>query len=433
MVQENPPPGSAIVWRAVIAATAGTVIEWYDFILYGAASALIFSKLFFPQFDPLAGTLASFATFALGYAVRPIGGIFFGRLGDRIGRKPVLLITLLLMGLATAAIGLLPSYGQIGIWAPILLLVIRVLQGFGAGAEYGGAVLVSGESAAARRGLFAAFPAAAVDFSFVLATGVLLLFTLMPNDQFLSWGWRIPFLLSLVVLIPGMFIRAKVAETADFVKAKATRQVTRTPVRDLIRNHPGRLLAGMGINFVPNLSYVFQIFAFAYVTQKLHLPTSTALIGGVLSGIFGSVAALYFGALSDRIGAKAVMIGGALFCALFAFPFFMLLDTGNPLIIWAAVIIGHLGERAVFGSQPGFYIQLFPVQIRYTGIAVAREITGAVIAGPLPLVATALLAWAHAPWPVSLLVIFYGLVTALAVYKAPLNNPAQIETTDSPV
>jgi MFS family permease len=167
------------------------------------------------------------------------------------------------------------------------------------------------------------------------------------------------------------------------------------------------------------------------VTQKLHLPASMALIGGVLSGIFGSVAALIFGALSDRIGAKAVMMGGALFCMLFAFPFFMLLDTGNPLIIWAAVVVGHLGERAVFGSQPGFYIQLFPVQIRYTGIALAREITGAVIAGPLPLVATALLAWAHAPWPVAMLVILYGLVTAASVYMAPIGDPARPEADRS--
>jgi MHS family shikimate/dehydroshikimate transporter-like MFS transporter len=331
------------------------------------------------------------------------------------------------MGIATALIGLLPTYSQIGIWAPILLIAIRVLQGFGAGAEYGGAVLVSGESASARRGLFASFPAAAVDFSFVLATGVLLLFTLMPADQFLAWGWRIPFLLSLVVVIPGMFIRAKVAETADYAKAQATRQATRTPIRDLLRDHPGKLVAAMGINFVPNLSYVFQIFAFAYVTQTLHLATSMALIGGVLSGVFGSVAALGFGALADRIGARWVMTGGALFCVLFAFPFFMLLDTGSPYIIWTAVVVGHLGERAVFGVQPSFYLQLFPVQIRYSGIAVAREVTGALIAGPLPLVATALLAWAHAAWPVALLVVVYGLVTTLAVQLAPVGDaPADV-------
>jgi MFS family permease len=407
------------VYVAVTAATIGTVIEWYDFILYGASSALIFNKLFFPQFDPVAGTMAAFAGYAVGFLIRPIGGIVFGRLGDRIGRKPVLLITLTLMGIATIGIGLLPTYNSVGLWAPALLILLRMLQGFGAGAEYGGAVLVAAESTGGRKGFFASFPAAGVDFSLVLATGVFALFALMPDKDFLAWGWRIPFLLSSVVLVLGVWIRRKLPETPEFARTQEHGKAPVAPLTQLWRFNKRKLLIAMGVNLTPSLSYVFQIFALSYTVNQLHLPKEISLVGVLISGLLGSAATLWFGALSDKIGRKKVMIGGALFVFIFAFPFFLLVGTGIPAIVCFAVVVGHLGERAVFAVQPSFYAELFPVNVRYSGISCARELTGAFIAGPIPLVATALVAATGGPWAVAGIVMVMSGLTLVSLFAVP--------------
>ena len=405
------------LWVALAASSVGTVLEWYDFALYGAASALVFNKIFFPQFDPIAGTMAAFAAYAVGFVIRPFGGILFGSLGDRYGRKPVLLATLVLMGISTTLIGLLPTYDQVGIWAPAGLVLLRAIQGLGAGAEYGGAILVAAESAPNRRGFYASFPAAAVDVSLVIATALFALFKLMPPDDFLAWGWRIPFLLGSVVFLLSLYVRRRMTETDDFVRsarAPTTQKASGAPLRRVLRDHRRELLLAAGANVAPSLSYVFQIFSLSYAVTQLKLPASTILIGVLLSGVAGAIGSLTFGALSDRFGRPRLILIGGLFTALFAFPFFALLGTGIPAVIWFAVVVAHLGERIAFGAQPAFYAELFPVELRYTGIALAREVTGAVIAGPLPLLATALVASSGgAPWLVAGLACLMGLVTAV--------------------
>jgi MFS transporter, MHS family, shikimate and dehydroshikimate transport protein len=273
---------------------------------------LIFNKLFFPQFDPVAGTIASFAAYAVGFLVRPIGGIVFGWLGDRIGRKPVLLATLILMELATSLIGLLPTYAQAGIWAPILLVALRVMQGFGAGAEYAGAIVMAAEAAPGRRGLFASLPAAAVDVATVTSAGIFALFSLMPEDIFLAWGWRLPFLLSFAILILGAYIRRRVPESPEFVAIKERRREARMPIVTLLKNYPGAVLAAMGANLGPNLSYVFQTLTLAYATSKLGFPKETILTGVMISSTVGAVACIVFGSLSDIFGRRPVMIIGAI-------------------------------------------------------------------------------------------------------------------------
>jgi MFS family permease len=405
----------------IAASTIGTVVEWYDFLLYATAAALIFNKLFFPQFDPVAGTIASFAAYAVGFMVRPIGGIVFGWLGDRVGRKPVLLATLIMMGVATSLIGLLPTYAQAGIWAPILLVALRILQGFGAGAEYAGAIVMAAEAAPNRRGFYASLPAAAVDASTVLSAGVFALFAMMPEDKFLAWGWRIPFLLSFAILILGVFIRRHVPESPEFVAIKESRRDARLPVIDLIKNHPRAVLTAMGANLGPNLSYIFQTFTLAYATSKLGFPRETILAGVMASSAVGIVTCILFGSLSDRFGRRPIMIAGAIFTALYALIYFHILGAGMPMVAVLAMVVGHaIGARSMFGVQPSFYCDLFPPEVRYSAIAFAREVTGAIVLGPLPLVATALLGWSNGDvWPIAALTCVLSLITLICVALAP--------------
>jgi MFS transporter, MHS family, shikimate and dehydroshikimate transport protein len=405
----------------ILASTIGTVVEWYDFILYATAAALIFNKIFFPQFDPVAGTIAAFATYSVGFLVRPIGGIIFGWMGDRIGRKPVLLITLALMGVSTVLVGLLPTYAQVGIWAPALLVLLRVIQGLGAGAEYAGAVVMAGEAAPNRRGFYTSMPAAAVDVATVLSSAVFALFALMPEEAFMSWGWRVPFLLSAGVLVLGVYIRQKVPESPEFVKLKDERRDAKTPVLELLRDHPRTMLAAMGANLAPNLSYVFQTFTLAYATSTLGFPREIVLAGVIVSSIVGAVMCLVFGSLSDRLGRRPVMIAGAAFATVYSLVYFHLLGAGTPWTAVLLIVIGHaIGARSSFGVQPALYCDIFPAHVRYSAIAFAREVTGALLIGPLPLVATALYGWSGGSiWPIALITASYSLITLLSVLWLP--------------
>lgn len=414
------------ILQAVGASTVGTVIEWYDFYLYGTAAALVLNKVFFPNVDPLVGILATYATFAVGYVVRPFGGVIFAHFGDKHGRKPVLIATLLLMGLSTAAIGLLPTYNAIGIAAPILLLLLRLLQGLGAGAEYSGAILFSAEYSTIRRGFFTSWPPSATDLAIALSAGVFALFALLPEDQFLAWGWRIPFLLSLLAVGVGYFVRRRILETPEFTAVKAEGRVLRVPVMELLRNHRRRVLVAMGVNVGPSVGYVYTVYAIGFMTRQLGVPQSTALTALVIAALCGSVASVLFGALSDRIGRRGIMMAGSWFTIAFSFPFFWLLETRNPVLITLAMAVGFaIGLRSIFGVQPAFYTELFETRLRFSGIALAREVTGAVVGGPLPLVATAAVAAAGgAWWPVAVLMMALGLVTVVAVACAP---PAAVE------
>jgi len=435
LVETSSKSKSKALASTIFASTIGTVVEWYDFILYATAAALIFNHLFFPQFDPTTGIIASFATYTVGFLVRPLGGIVFGWMGDRIGRKPVLMLTLMMMGVSTTLIGFLPTYDSIGVWAPIFLLLLRVVQGLGAGAEYAGAVVMAGEIAADRRGLFASLPAAAVDVATILAAGVFALFTLLPEDAFMSWGWRIPFLLSGLVLFLGVYIRRKVPESPEFVQVKEERRDTKLPVLEVLRNHPRTMLAAMGANLAPNLSYVFQTFTLAYATSKLGFSREIILTGVMLSSAFGAVMCVVFGALSDRFGRVPIMAMGSAAAAIYSLFYFQLLGAGTPWTAVVLIIIGHaIGARSSFGVQPAFYCDIFPTEVRYSAIAFAREVTGAIFVGPLPLVATALVGWYGSVWPVAVITALYCLITLVSVLwvnkareldaRSSLNRPA---------
>lgn len=411
-------------WVPVSASAAGTVIEWYDFFLYSSAAVLIFNRQFFGDVSPTVGTMIAFATYAIGFVVRPLGGFVLGNLGDRIGRKPVLLLTVTIMGVSTILIGLLPNFDAIGYWAPALLILLRMVQGFGAGAEYGGAVVVAGESGKVKRGFFTSIPAAGVDVAMMLATGMFALFALLPEDAFQSWGWRVPFLFSAVGLIIALFIRVRMEETEDFKRIeKKVRNRDESPMRVLFTKHPKMVLIAAGVNFGGSLTYIFQTFALSYAINTLGYPTVASLVGIMLSGLIGSIATVFWGRLSDRVGRRPVVIGGALFLIAFVVPFFLIINIGSIGLLYLAVIVAHIADRAIFGVQASFYAEYFPAAVRFSGIAAARESTSALVGGPLPLIATALVAASGgSPWLVAGLVAILAGVSAFSMWRAPETN-----------
>ena len=409
--------------RVLMASAVGSALEWYDFFLYGTASALVFSELFFPKLDPNMGILASFATFGVGFFARPFGGLVFGHLGDKIGRKPILVFTLLLVGGGTFLIGLLPTYDAIGIWAPILLVVLRLVQGFGAGAEYGGAVILAVEYAPpGKRGLYGAFAPIGVTLGILLAQGVFAIFSSMPKEDFLSWGWRVPFLLSIFVIALGIYIRAKVMETPVFQQAIEKRLVLRAPVMEAIKRHPREFFVVVGARLAENgLGYLFPVFTLSYLTKNLGLPKNMVLSGLVIASFVQIFTVLGFSMLSDKIGRRPVYIGAAIFCALFAFPFFLLVNTQSTPLIWLALILAiSFGVGGMFGPQAAYFAELFGPRIRYSGFAFARELGSILAGGPAPFIATWLLMQGGgAPWYVAIYIIVLSVITAIAVYCGP--------------
>ena len=410
------------VVRAVAASTVGTAIEWYDFFVYGVAAAVVLNRLFFPEADPAAGTLASFAVFGVGFLFRPVGGLFFANLGDRLGRRPVLIMTLLLMGVSTTLIGLLPTYAEIGLWAPALLVVLRALQGMGAGAELGGAALMASEHAPERRGFYASFPAAGLSVGILLSLLAFSAVSALPEDAFLAWGWRVPFLASVLVLGVGLFIRARVSETPDFVEVKEAGNEARVPVVAVVRDSPRNLVLAMGATFASHgYGFVVQVFLLSYVTTQLGLPRSTALTAAVIANADGILTLPAFGALSDRVGRRAVIMGGAVFGLLFAFPLFWMLDTGDRFLVWLAFTLGiAVCVNSMFAPQGAYFTELFDPRVRYSGFVAAREMSAVLVAGPAPLVAAALLAWtAGDPWSISAYLALLSLITLVSTYLAP--------------
>ncbi len=416
--------------HVLLAAAVGSALEWYDFFIYGTASALVFGELFFPKFDATVGTLAAYATFAVGFIARPFGGLFFGHFGDRIGRKPMLVATILLVGGGTFLIGLLPTYAEIGIWAPVLLLMMRLLQGFGAGAEYGGAVILAVEFAPPhRRGLYGGFAPMGVTVGNLLAAGVFYVVTLMSKDDLLSWGWRIPFLVSLLLLGVGVYIRARVTETPVFTEVGAKRPPLKAPAFEALRRHPRNFLVVIGARLAENgLGYLFPVFGLGYVINTLHMPREVAITGVMLGNGAEVFGILFFSWLSDKIGRRPVYMGGALFSAAFAFPFFLLTNTLDPtLIALAFILIMGIGGGAMFGPQAAYFAELFGPRLRYSGFAFARELGSILAGGPSPFIAALLVAYmAGAPWGVACYVILLSLITALAVWCGPETNKSDL-------
>jgi MFS family permease len=428
---ENPPTR---LRHVMLAAAVGSALEWYDFFIYGAASALVFGPLFFPKFDPAVGVLASFATFAVGFLARPFGGLFFGHFGDKWGRKPMLVATLLLVGSSTFMIGLLPTYAQVGIWAPLLLLLLRLAQGFGAGAEYGGAVIMAVEFApSGRRGLYGAFAPMGTTAGNALAGAVFFLVTVLAKGQLLTWGWRVPFLISIVLLGLGLYIRAKVSETPVFQAARARRPPLKLPAIEAVRRSPRNFFVVVGARLAENaLGYLYPVFGLSYIINNLGMPRGVAISGVILGNIALVCGLVGFAWLSDRIGRRPVYIFGALFSALCAFPFFLLVNTREPLLIYAAFIIEMgIGSGAMFGPQAVYFAELFGPRLRYSGFAFARELGSIIAGGPSPLIAAALVGWmSGAPWGVACYVIVLCIITAFAVWCGPETYRSDIADDD---
>ncbi|HSL00988.1 MAG TPA: MFS transporter [Rubrobacteraceae bacterium] len=415
------PVQGAEIRKVALASFIGTAIEWYDYFLYGTAAALVFNVLFFPDFSPLAGTLASFATFAVGFFARPVGGVIFGHFGDRIGRKTMLVITLLIMGVATFLIGLLPTFETIGVWAPILLVVLRVFQGFGVGGEWGGAVLMAVEhSPEGKRGFYGSWPQMGVPAGLLLGTLAVYLFAaVLPEEQFLAWGWRIPFLLSIVLVGVGLYIRLAISESPAFRRVQESHTEAPMPIVDVLRTYPKAVLIAMGLRVAENGSfYVFSVFVLAYVTEQLGLPNSLVLAGVMIASAIELFAIPFYGSLSDRLGRRPVYMWGAVFSLLFAFPFFWLINTEVRVLIWLAIVLALVaGHAAMYGPQAAFFSELFGTRVRYSGASLGYQLASVFAGGLSPFIATALLA-AFGYWAVALYLAAMALITIVAVILA---------------
>jgi len=396
---QDTPKSDGTLRRAVVASTIGTVIEWFDYALYGAAAGLIINKLFFPQLSPTAAILASFATFAVGFFARPVGGVVISHFGDRFGRKPALIFTIALMGLSTVAMGLLPTFAQAGLWAPALLVFFRLVQGFGAGAEYAGAVTLVAEYAPPhRKAYYTAFLQSATVVGILLATLCFLLVSYLPEDMLLGWAWRVPFLASALLFVVALYIRRRLDETPEYVQAMARQDDRRrkesVPIGELLRNSPREVIFGFLSVTGHNANvYILSAFSLSYMTNTLHMARTDALTAVLISTFIGVVLTPFFGMLADRIGHAKVYIGGALFALVFAFPLFALLDTRNVVLASIGMSLGYgIGFGGLASAQGAFLANLFPTRYRFSGIALSRELSGLLIAGPTPFIASALVA-----------------------------------------
>ncbi|SPA47830.1 MFS transporter [Cupriavidus taiwanensis] len=418
----------ATLRRTIITSIVGQALEWYDFFLYGTAAALIFGKLFFPLgTDPLVGTLAAFGGFAVGFVARPLGGVICGHLGDRYGRKLVLVLTLVVMGVATTAMGLLPTYQQIGIWAPVLLVSLRFLQGLAAGGEWSGSILIISENAPpARRGFLSAWSPSGATIGFVLSAAAFWAVQKLPADDFMAWGWRMPFLASMVLVVAGYYIRSRIPESAEFVAARRSGHGVRMPVVEVLRQQPKQILMVVGLRMAEGgASYIFFAFSLAYGAYR-GIPSHVMLEGLTISMMIVTVTALCYGHLSDRLGRRTVYMAGAIGLMLVAFPFFWLIDTREPsLVLLAYVLADSVVLAAMVGVQPSYMAELFRTEVRYSGMGIGRELSSVIGGGIAPMIATALLAKYHSGTPVAIYLILLGLVTVIALLFTPETLPRE--------
>jgi metabolite-proton symporter len=416
----HPPPSS--VRRVIVASLIGTSLEWYDFFIYGTAAALVFNTLFFPSFEPLVGTLLAFATYAVGFIARPLGGVVFGHYGDKLGRKNVLVVTLLMMGIATFAIGVMPTHATIGVWAPILLVALRFIQGLGLGGEWGGAVLMTLESGDdRRRGLNASWPQVGVPIGLLLANGVLSLMGGITTDAaFLSWGWRIPFLLSGLLVVVGLWIRLTIAESPLFQAVEAEDTKARTPIVEVLRTYPRQVLLAIGARVGVDVAfYTFVLFSTTYIATYLGLPRSYALNAVLVAAAVQVFLIPWFGHLSDRFGRRPVYLVGAVGAAVWVFVFFALLDTGSFLLILLATVVSLVFHAAMYGPQASFIAEMFPTRVRYTGASMGYQLAGILGGALAPIISVALLDRFDTSLVVSLYVVLVLAVTTVCVLLSP--------------
>ena len=412
------PPSTKVIFTASL---VGTSIEWYDYYIFGTASALAFGAVFFPEFSAFAGTLAAFATFAVGFVVRPFAGAIIGHFGDRIGRKPLLVLTLMLTGCATALIGVLPTYAAIGVGAPILLVTLRIIQGFGVGGEWGGAILIATEHAAPRRrALYGSFAQYGVPIGVLTSNLVFLAISGLPDEDFLAYGWRIPFLISIVLVVVGLVTRVKLTDAPEFARVKETDEVSRVPFVELVRTHPRSLgLAAVAAIAPPAIGYTVIVYLLSYGTTVVGFARSTLLTLILVSTMLWIVAIGVAALAADRYGAKRVYVWGAVVAVVWPVPMFVLIDTGSVGPALVAVLVAAVPQGIMAGAQGGLFTSLFPVRVRYTGISIAYQMGGIVGGAVNPLVATALQRAGGSTY-----VAVYLTVLCLASFVAALLLPA---------
>jgi MHS family shikimate/dehydroshikimate transporter-like MFS transporter len=422
--------------KVALASAIGTTIEWYDFFLYNTFAALVFNKLFFPSFDPLVGTMLAFGTALVGFVARPVAGIVFGHFGDRLGRKKMLILTLLIMGIGTFLIGLLPTYDSIGVWAPILLLVLRICQGLGVGGEWGGAVLMAVEhSPTGRRGFYGSWPQMGVPAGLALATGMVALLTQLPGDMFIQGWWRVAFLVSLLLVGIGVYIRLKIMETPAFRKVQQTQSVAAVPFLDLIRTHPKQIVLGMGCRYIEGVAFnIYGVFVITYIVTALKMPRTTALLAVTAASLVMIFFIPAFGRLSDRLGRRKVFGIAAALTGLLAFPAFWVMSTagGSGIVVALAIIIPFgIVYAAVYGPEAALFSELFDTRVRYSGISFVYQFSGIFASGLTPIIATALLKQGDGqPWLIAGYMLVVGLISAACAYA--LKETAHTEMVASP-
>lgn len=403
--------------RAVIASTVGTAIEWYDFFLYSTVTGLVFAKLFFPHSDPWVGTLEAFAIYAVGFVARPIGAAIFGHYGDRIGRKSTLIATLLLMGLATAAVAVVPTYSSVGIWGAVILTALRIIQGIGVGGEWGGSVLMSMEWARndRSRGFIASWPQFGVPCGLFLANLAVLAFSQMAGDQFLSWGWRIPFALSIVLVGVGLYIRLGIMETPVFSKLLAERQVERTPMLTVIRQYPKEILLSAFARMSEQAPfYLFTAFVFSYGIGTLHVSRDFLLTAVLAASVVSFVSIPLCGHISDRIGRKNMYMTGAAVTGIFGFIYFAMLNTGSETIIFLAIILSLIPHAMQYGPQAALIAESFTGRLRYSGSSLGYQLASVIAGGPAPLIATWLFGTFHSATAIAVYIAICAVITLVA-------------------
>jgi MFS family permease len=405
--------------RAVIASTIGTTIEWYDFFLYSIATGLVFAKLYFPESDPLVGTLQAFLIYAVGFIARPVGAAIFGHYGDRVGRKATLIVTLLLMGLATFAVAFVPTYASIGIWGAVLLTVLRFIQGVGVGGEWGGSVLMSMEWARtnSHRGFVASWPQFGVPAGLFLANLVVLAISQISSNSFLTWEWRVPFFLSIVLVAIGLYIRLSILETPIFAKLLAEHKIEKTPMLEVIRRQPRDILLSAFARMAEQAPfYIFTAFVFTYGMTTLHVSRDLMLVAVLAAAVVEFVTIPLFGHVSDLIGRKRMYLIGAVCVGVFGFIYFAMVDTRNPAWIFAAIVLSLVPHAMLYGPQAALIAESFTGRLRYSGASLGYQLASVIAGGPAPLIATALFAFYHTGYAIAAYILVCAVVSLVAAW-----------------
>ncbi len=402
--------------RAIVASTVGTTIEWYDFFLYSTVSGLVFPRLFFPESDPLTGTLNAFGIYFVGFIARPIGAAIFGHYGDRIGRKAALIATLVLMGLGTFLVAIVPGYDQVGIWGAVILSALRFIQGIGVGGEWGGSVLLSMEwGNQGRRGFVASWPQFGVPAGLLLANLAVLVFSLLSGGSFLAWGWRIPFVLSLILVAVGLWIRLGILETPAFQRLVQERRVERQPVVEVIKRHPKEILLSAFVRMSEQAPfYIFTAFIFAYGTGTLGFSRDFLLAPVLVASALGFIMIPLFGHLSDKFGRRPVYMLGAALTGIFGFVYFGVLDTRSAVPAFILIAISLIPHDMQYGPQAAMIAESFPSRLRYSGSSIGYQLASIIAGGPAPLIATALFGAYHTPYAIAIYVAACAVVSLVA-------------------